>query len=345
MPSSLPTDPPELVFTAPAELCILRRRRGRGFSYHRDGRVEQDAATLERIRRLAIPPAWRDVRICAEPGGHLQAVGRDARGRVQYRYHPHFRARQDESKFARLAEFGAALPAIRAAVARDLAGRDLSKARVLAVVVRLLETTLVRVGNAAYAKENKTFGLTTLRNRHVDVAGSTLRFAFTGKSGKVWRLSVNDRRVASVVKACQELPGQHLFEYLDADGAVRALGSSDVNAYLRAASGAELTAKDFRTWAGTLLAAEQLSQRDPPSTPTAAAREIREAVRWVAARLGNTPAVCRASYIHPRIPELFAEGRLARDIAARSGGRRPEALVSLDWAILRILRAERRNGS
>jgi DNA topoisomerase-1 len=296
-------------------------RSGRGFTYRGPaGLTVHESALLQRIRALAIPPAWTAVWICADPCGHIQAHGRDARGRKQYRYHPQFRAQQDAFKFERLAAFGRALPAIRRRVEQDLAVPGITREKVIAAVVRLLDTTALRVGNPEYARSNKSFGLTTLRDRHVTVDGSTLRFRFRGKAGRVFETGVRDRRLARVVARCQELPGQELFQYLDADGEPRQIGSADVNEYLRETAKAPISAKDFRTWAGTLLAFrilrnEATTDRTPPR------RTLRASFELVAEALGNTPAVTRSSYVAPTVVEAFVEGELPRGNGSR---RRPE---------------------
>jgi DNA topoisomerase I len=304
--------PPGLVYVNDQAPGICRLRRGKGFSYRQpDGRRLTDAAQLARIRSLAIPPAYTKVWICPSPDGHLQATGRDARGRKQFRYHADWRRARDETKFDRLRAFGAALPRIRARVARDLAapvGKQILRETVLATVVRLLDTTLVRVGNDEYARSNGSFGLTTLRNGHAVVKGAELRLRFRGKSGVTHEVSVNDRRVARVVARCQALSGQQLFEYLDETGAVRSIGSADVNDYLRAASGGEFTAKDFRTWHGSALALtlalEDRAKADTTAPPSAA--HVKRLLSQVAARLGNTVAVCRKAYVHPRVLAALA---------------------------------------
>lgn len=303
---------PGLVYVNDQAPGICRLRRGKGFSYRQpDGRRLTDAAQLARIRSLAIPPAYTKVWICPLPEGHLQATGRDARGRKQFRYHADWRRVRDEFKFDRLLAFGAALPRIRARVARDLTarvGKQILRETVLATVVRLLDTTLVRVGNDEYARSNGSFGLTTLRNRHAIVKGGTLSLRFRGKSGVTHELSLNDRRVARVVARCQALSGQQLFEYLDENGAVRSIGSADVNDYLRAASGGEFTAKDFRTWHGSALALalalRAQGNADDVARPSAA--QVNRLLAQVAARLGNTVAVCRKSYVHPRVLALLS---------------------------------------
>jgi DNA topoisomerase I len=290
-----------------------RARQGRGFSYRDvEGRPIRDERELARIRALAIPPAWTDVWICPVANGHLQVTARDARGRKQYRYHPRWRAARDETKYERILAFGAALPGIRQRVAADLAKPGLPREKVLAAVVRLLETTLIRVGNEEYARANGSFGLTTLRNEHVDATPSTLRFRFRGKSGKEHSVRVSDRRLARVIQRCQDLPGQTLFEYVDNDGQPRTIDSGDVNAYLHEITGQEFTAKDFRTWGGTVLAATALGQADPGDSPAQTNRQVIQTIDLVAERLGNTRSVCRQSYIHPAIIEAYRTGSLAR---------------------------------
>jgi len=322
--------------TAPG---IRRRRAGAGFVYvGPDGARVSETDELRRIRALAIPPAWRDVWICRQAHGHLQAVGRDARGRKQYRYHPRWRAVRDETKYARLLAFGETLPRIRDRVDRDLARPGLPREKVLATVVRLLETTLIRVGNEAYAKANASFGLTTLRGHHVDVSGSTVRFEFRGKGGKRVSVDLTDRRLARIVKRCQELPGQELFQYIDADGARQTVDSADVNAYLKEIGGQEFTAKDFRTWAGTVLTAMALRQVPSFDSAVQAKRNIVRAVESVADQLGNTPAICRKSYVHPAVIDTYLDGsaltsvrgRVERRVTDVVRGLRPEEAAVLD---------------
>jgi DNA topoisomerase-1 len=277
----------------------LRRLPGRGGFAYRDpsGKRVRDRETVERIRALAIPPAWTDVWICADARGHLQATGRDAKGRKQYRYHGRWREQRETDKFEHVLEFAAALPRIRRRVRSDLALPGLPRRKVLAAIVRLLEDTCIRVGNERYAEENESFGLTTMRNRHVKVNGSRVEFQFRGKSGKFHRIAVDDPRLSRIVGRCRELPGQSLFEYLDDDGAVQSVGSTDVNEYLKEASGHEVTTKDFRTWNGTVLVASELARRAEPVGPS----HMVAAVRQAAQRLGNTPAICRKSYVHPKV--------------------------------------------
>ena len=301
-----------LSYVSDEEPGIRRRRAGKGFAFYGpDGKLVRDPKTLERIRKLAIPPAYTDVWICPTPDGHIQATGRDAKGRKQYRYHARWREVRDSTKFEHMLEFAKALPAIREKVDADMSRRGLPREKVLATVVHLLESTLIRVGNQDYAKQNKSYGLTTLRDRHVDIDGGQLRFEFKGKSGKKWQLNVKDRRVARVVKACQDVPGQHLFQYLDEDGVRHAVTSTDVNNYLREISGREITAKDFRTWAGTVLAAVALQEFEAFDNNAKAKKNVRAAIERVSAKLGNTPTICRKCYIHPEILNCYLEGGLA----------------------------------
>jgi DNA topoisomerase-1 len=343
-----------LVHVSPDQPGLARRPHGAGFVYFGpDGKRVRDRETLERIRALVIPPAWRDVWICARPNGHLQAVGYDQRGRRQYRYHPRFRAVRDEAKFEHILSFAEGLPALRARVDRDMAARGLGRDKVLATVARLLETTMIRVGNEAYARDNRSYGLATLRNRHVDIDGGALVFHFKGKSGKDWRVGVRDRRLARIIKACQDLPGQHLFQYLDDAGERRAVTSADVNAYLKEASGQEITAKDFRTWWGTVLAALALaaprSVAPKNGTPkngapqnaaseAEARRVLADTVRQVSGALGNTPAICRKCYIHPQIIAAHMAGELQ---LRPTGGRRAAIAAGLspeEAMVLALLR-------
>ena len=333
-----------LRYVTDSEHGLARVRRGRGFVYRAaDGTAVRDAATLARIRALAIPPAWTRVWICPAANGHLQAVGRDVRGRKQYRYHPRWREVRDETKYERLVEFGRALPAIRRRVAADLRRPGLAREKVLATVVRLLEATLIRVGNEAYARQNGSYGLTTLRDRHVHVKGARLRFEFRGKGGKRHVADVSDRRLAAVVRQCQDLPGHELFQYVDDAGARQSIGSADVNAYLHALSGRDFTAKDFRTWAGTVLAADILRARALEDAPPAKSAVV-AMIRDVADRLRNTPAVCRRCYVHPEVIEAYLGGTLASRAVARPArgmraraGRRGE-----ERAVLQLLVRRRR---
>ena len=301
-----------LRWSTDAKPGIVRRRAGRGFSYRApDGSTIRDATTLARIRALAIPPAWTDVWICTDPRGHVQATGRDARGRKQHRYHAAYREHRDLAKFDRMIAFAGLLPTIRDRVDSDLGRPGLPREKVLAAVVRLLELTLIRVGNEEYARLNKSFGLTTLRDRHATVDGSRIRFRFSGKSGKRHEVTLRDRRLARVVARCQELPGQDLLQYEDDQGQVRDVRSEDVNDYLReAAGGADVTAKDFRTWAGTVLTYRALRALQPGETDREARRNVVEAIRQTSEALGNTPAVARKSYVHPAVLQAYLDGGL-----------------------------------
>jgi DNA topoisomerase-1 len=280
------------------------------------GRRIEDAPEVKRLNALAVPPAYREVWICPDARGHIQATGRDARGRKQYRYHARWREVRDATKFERMLEFGRALPGIRARVADDLERPGMPREKVLATVLRLLETTLIRVGNEEYARENRSYGLTTLRTRHVRVNGSELRFSFRGKSGRQHDVRISDRRIARIVRQCMDLPGQELFQYLDEEGERRVVDSSDVNDYLRGISGSEFTAKDYRTWAGSVLALAELTQRASDS-PHEGKGHVVEVTKLVAERLGNTPAVCRKCYIHPGVIDAFQTGALANSLALR----------------------------
>jgi DNA topoisomerase-1 len=294
---------------------IIRKRSGKGFRYEDpQGDKVDDEATLKRIKTLAIPPAWTDVWICSSANGHIQATGRDARGRKQYRYHNRFREVRESTKYHHMLAFAESLPAIRGRVQEHLSLRGLPREKVLATVVNLLEATLIRVGSDEYARTNKSYGLTTLKNRHVEVEGSELKFNFKGKSGKIWKVKVRDRRIAKVIRACQDLPGQELFQYVDENGDNRDVTSSDINDYLRDISGEDITAKDFRTWHGTVLAALALQEFQKFDSQAGAKRNIREAIQRVAARLGNTPTICRKCYIHPEIFTTYVEGSLLLDI-------------------------------
>jgi DNA topoisomerase-1 len=300
-----------LRYVAPGTPGIRRRKAGKGYVYARPaGGAIGDRVTLERIRALAIPPAWREVWICPHEDGHLQATGRDARGRKQYRYHRRWREVRDDSKFGRMAAFGKALPRIRRRVARDLARTGLPRKKVLATVVRLLETTLIRVGNHEYARDNDSFGLTTLRERQVRVRGARMKFRFRGKSGVQHDIELADGRLARIVRRMQELPGEELVRYVDDAGETRRVESADVNGYLKEITGEDFTSKDFRTWAGTLLAARALCSMERRAPADRAQRHIAQAIEAVARQLGNTRAVCRRCYIHPAVLEGYLDGRL-----------------------------------
>jgi DNA topoisomerase-1 len=307
-----------LRYVCDASPGIARRRTASSFRYlNAEGRAVRDAATLARIRRLAIPPAWEQVWICPREDGHLQATGRDARGRKQYRYHAHWREIRDQTKYGRMAAFGHALPRIRRRVRKDLALPGLPREKILATLVRLLETTFIRVGNEEYARENSSFGLTTLRNRQVQLDGAKIRFQFRGKSGVEHAVELHDRRMAGIVRRVRDLPGQELFQYLDENGERRAIESADVNAYIREAAGGEFTSKDFRTWAGTMLAAKALREAGAFESKAHAMRNVAAAIESVARRLGNTKAVCRKCYVHPALVDAYLEGRLGKIRSAR----------------------------
>ncbi len=291
---------------------ITRRRSGRGFCYYGpDGEKITDAQTLARIRSLAIPPAWKDVWISTAPRGHLQATGRDAKGRKQYRYHPLWRAVRDEAKYDHLLAFGEALPTIRAQVARDLARRGSSREKALATIVELLDMTAIRIGNEEYARENASYGLTTLRTEHVSVRGERVRFQFRGKSGKPHTVDIRDRRLARIIKDAMDLPGDDLFQYLDDEGQPRGVTSDDVNEYLQSITGEHITAKDFRTWEATLCVASALATVEPPPSKAQAKRAISQAMKEASQRLGNTPTICRNSYVHPQVIDAYLDQRLA----------------------------------
>jgi DNA topoisomerase I len=332
-----------LTYVNDSEPGILRKKAGHGFRYKRPGGAWlDDPRALKRIRALAIPPAWTDVWICASANGHIQATGRDARQRKQYRYHPEFRALRETAKFDRLMTFVKSLPAIRQKIAEHMDAKGLGREKILATVVHLLETTLIRIGNDDYVKQNQSYGLTTLRNRHVEVNGAELRFNFKGKSGKIWRLRVTDRRIAKIVRACQDIPGQELFQYLGDDGNPRSVTSSEVNAYLKDISGKDITAKDFRTWAGTLLAALALREFEEFDSDAGAKRNVRAAIERVASRLGNTPTICRKCYIHPEILNCYVEGSLLINVKQKIETQLRKTLPRLrpeEAAVLALLKA------
>ena len=320
---------------------IRREKSGHGFRYRYPiGDIVQESEVLNRIKSLAIPPAWREVWICPDPAGHLQATGRDDRKRKQHRYHPRWREVRDETKYGRMIAFGKALPKVRKRVLRDLALRGLSRNKVLAAVVRLLEVSLIRVGNEEYARENDSFGLTTMRDRHVDVNGATIEFNFRGKSGKWHKVGIRDRGLAKVVKSCQDLPGQELFQYVDEQGKRQDVKSTDVNEYLREIGGQDFTAKDFRTWAGTVLGAMALREFEQFDSKAQAKKNIVQAIENVAMRLGNTPAVCRKCYVHPEIIDSYLDGTLVRTLKGRAEEQLATSLKTLtpeEGAILGLL--------
>jgi DNA topoisomerase-1 len=327
---------------------ITRKRAGGGWAYYAPNGVHiRDREKRRRINSLAIPPAWTDVWICPDPDGHIQATARDARGRKQYRYHASYREACDRSKFRHMLEFSEILPILRERVERDLRADDLSRRQILATVIRLLDRTLIRVGNDEYARENRSFGLTTLRRRHVQVDGTLLRFTFRGKSGIEHSVALTDRRLARIVQRCQDLPGSEIFQYLDAEGKRQAIGSDDVNARLQEITGRHVTAKDFRTWGGTMHAAIALQEMGPVPTRREADRNIVRAVDEVSERLGNTRAVCRKYYVHPALIEAYLEGRTvrlplppAKSAKAAPRGARAAALRRDEVAVLQFLHDE-----
>ena len=318
---------------------IGRKKAAKGFRYvNADGTPLREKETLGRIRSLAIPPAWKDVWICPSANGHLQATGRDAKGRKQSRYHARWREVRDETKYERMMAFGRALPGIRARVEHDLKLPGLPRLKVLATIVRLLETTFIRVGNEEYARENKSYGLTTMRNKHVHVEGSTVTFAFRGKSGVEHEIDVNDRRLAKIVKRCQDMPGYELFQYVDADGTRHAVDSSDVNEYLRKISGEHFTAKDFRTWAGTVLACMMLREFEAFETDKQAKTNVVRAIESVAEKLGNTPSVCRKCYVHPAVLQCYLSGTMRETVKQRAEQEMEEhALREEEFAVMGLL--------
>jgi DNA topoisomerase I len=358
-----PSTPPPEVISDPVESAqaaglryvsdiqpgIRRKRAGKGFTYvGPDGKTIQDDKELARIRSLAIPPAYTDVWICPSPTGHIQATGRDARRRKQYRYHPKWREVRDETKFGRMLAFSEVLPTIRARLERDLSLPGLPRQKVLATVVRLLECTCIRVGNDEYAKSNKSYGLTTLQDRHVKVSGANLRFEFRGKSGKTHKVDLNDRRLARIVERCQDLPGEDLFQYEDDDGVRQTIGSGDVNDYIREISDQEFTAKDFRTWAGTLAAVAALKEVGVWSTQRQAKSNILRAIDQVAEQLNNTRAVCRKYYVHPSVFESYLAGTMLERLqngtkaTAKAKGAGDD-LDAEEQAVVRLLRYQLEN--
>ncbi|MGE0259402.1 MAG: DNA topoisomerase IB [Alphaproteobacteria bacterium] len=310
----------QLRYVSDASPGVTRHAARNGFDYRLpDGALVRDIETLRRIRSLAIPPAWTEVWISSDPNGHLQATGRDARRRKQYRYHPRWREVRDEAKYTKLLTFARVLPLIRARVEADLKRRGLPREKVLAAIVRLMEMTLIRIGNAEYAKANKSFGLTTLRDRHVAIEGGKIHISFRGKSGKRHESDINDRRLARIVKDCRDLPGYELFQYIGEDGERHDVDSADVNDYLREITGEDITAKDFRTWAATHLAAQALREFEAFDGTAKRKKAIVDAVKKVAQHLGNTPAICRRSYIHPAILDGYMDGTLLQSLADQAG--------------------------
>lgn len=327
-----------LIYVSDAMPGIRRIAARGGFRYlDPAGRPVREEATLERIRALVIPPAWREVWISPLPEGHLQAVGRDARNRKQYRYHPRWHAVRDATKYGQLAAFGRALPAIRARVERDLALPGLPRAKLLATLVRLLESTLMRIGNAEYARQNESFGLTTLREHHVAIEGPRVFFRFRGKSGVEHRVALRDARLARILRRAADLPGEELFQYIDEDGTQRSIESHDVNRYLREITGCDFSAKDFRTWSGSVLAARALREFPAPKSRSEAKRTLATAVAAVAGLLGNTRSVCRKAYVHPDVIAAYEDGSLCGILAAASDG--PAGLSADEAALLALLDA------
>jgi len=326
-----------LVYIAGLETGITRRQGERGFRYYGpDGRRVTEGSEVARLNALAIPPAYTNVVISTNPFSHLQAVGTDARGRRQYRYHPDWHAERGKAKFERLAAFANRLPDLRERVDTDLRSRKLNMDKALATVVWMLDNLYIRVGNAAYAETNRSFGLTTLRNRHVNVEGGSVRFRFKGKSGKEWNLAHSDRRIANVVRKLQELPGQHLFQYVCDDGGCRQISSNDVNAYIKEVAGEDFTSRQFRTWGATCMAVEALAGVEKATTNRALARQVNEAIDHVAAKLVNTRSVCRSSYIHPAVFQDFEAGQLKDIFKLKT--RSIRLLTWLDDEEIRVLR-------
>ncbi|HKQ37124.1 MAG TPA: DNA topoisomerase IB [Verrucomicrobiae bacterium] len=356
--SALPTEPVQaarsagLRYVTDDEPGFTRQGRGKAFRFlDANGSALRDKEHLARIKSLAIPPAWTDVWICPSANGHLQATGRDARGRKQHRYHPRWREVRDETKFTRMIAFAHALPKIRKRIRADLKLAGLPRNKVLATVVRLLEVSLIRVGNDEYARDNRSYGLTTMRDHHVDISGGRMRFNFRGKSGKRHAIDIHDPHLAKIVKQCQDLPGQEIFQYIDDDGTQQDVKSEHVNEYLREITGQDFTAKDFRTWAGTVLAAIALRELEKFDSQTQAKKNVLRAIEAVAERLGNTPAICRKCYVHPMVLDAYMDGALLETVKQRAqeqwnssiGKLRPEEAAVL--ALLQKRLAQSRNGS
>jgi DNA topoisomerase-1 len=338
----------DLNYSTDSDPGIRRRRHGRGFTYlSPNGKRVGSSKTLERIKKLAIPPAWSDVWICPEANGHIQATGRDAKGRKQYRYHTRYRQQRDETKFHRMLEFSRLLPKLRPQVERDLSLPGLPRDKVLATVVRLLEKTLIRVGNQVYAKKNRSFGLTTMRDRHVEITGAEIRFKFRGKSGVEHSVAINDRRLARIVQQCQSLPGQELFQFVDDSGKRQDITSNDVNDYLHRITGHAVTAKDFRTWAGTMRAAIAFRSAGPAGPGRKTSNNVVRVIDEVAAHLGNTRDVCRKYYIHPRVIERYLKGEVIPDtppLKPPKRQRRSAAIRRDEYAVLKFLDLEDKKG-
>jgi DNA topoisomerase-1 len=339
----------ELVYVSDDAPGLGRKRSGRGFSYFdENGKRITDKGERERLQALAIPPAWTEVWICPREDGHLLATGRDERGRKQYLYHPEWQRVRDAAKFEHMLAFGRLLPRIRRRVQKDLKLPGLPKDKVLAAVVKLLETTLIRVGNATYAKENGSYGLTTLRKKHVDVSGASVTFDFIGKSGKEWEVELTDPQVARIVRTCEEIPGYELFKYLDEAGERQDVESADVNDYLKRISGEDVTAKDFRTWAGTVMATFTLTGLERCESKTQATKNVTATIKEVAKKLGNTPAICRKSYVHPDVISCYLDGSLdalTKVEQAVEASARPKGLRAEEMAVLRFLEERARQAS
>jgi DNA topoisomerase-1 len=340
-----------LRYVTDAKPGFARKRHGKSFRYFDvEGKPLKDAATLTRIRSLVIPPAWKDVWICPLPNGHLQATGRDARGRKQSRYHPRWREVRDETKYERMLAFGAVLPFVRERVERDISQPGLSQAKVLATIVRLMETTCIRVGNTEYARRNHSYGLTTMRNRHVHVDGAKVTFRFEGKSGVEHSVDVHDRRLAKIIQRCQDIPGYELFQYVDEAGERHTIDSSDVNAYLREISAQDFTAKDFRTWAGSVAACALLRELEPFASATQAKKDLVGVIKDVASQLGNTPSVCRKCYVHPAVLDVYLNGgmqaafrrKMQLQLAASCRSLQPEERALMHLLELSMRPAKRR---
>jgi DNA topoisomerase-1 len=358
-PPAIPTHPPadpaqaaaavDLKYVSDEFPGIRRKKVGTGFTYiDARGKPVRDEQTLRRIKALVIPPAWTEVWISPDANGHLQATGFDVRGRKQYRYHPRFREVRDQTKYTRMLDFARTLPKIRQRVERDLKRPGLPRGKVLAAVVKLLETTLIRVGNDEYAKSNRSFGLTTLQDKHARINGSKIRFEFKGKSGVEHDIDLTDPRLARIVKQCQDLPGQELLQYVDETGAVRDIGSADVNQYIQEIAGEEFTAKDFRTWAGTVLATMALQELKAFDSKAQAKRNIVRAVETVAEKLGNTKAVCRKCYIHPAVIESYVDGTMIRTLAKQARTKLTKEIKSLkpeEAMVLTLLEQRLRRGA
>ncbi len=328
-----------LRYTGEEDLCIKRRRRGKGFQYlDEQGKTIRNKNVLERIKYLVIPPAWKDVLICSNQRGHIQAVGRDSKGRKQYIYHKRWEEFRNNKKFDRLIEFGKSLPDIRKQVKKDLRKRSLIRRKVLAVIVRLLEETLIRVGNEVYAEENDSYGLTTLKDKHVEIKGIDIYFHFNGKSGKTFELDIKDKTLAKVVSLCQDLPGQHLFQYLDEEGERQPADSSDVNEYLNSIVDKDFTAKVFRTWGATVLAAENFSKVPPEKDDKRNKKIISDIIKTTAEELNNTPAVCRDYYIHPDIIKAWKDGYLSKTMTEQISAKNKKELNKNELAVLKILK-------